>query len=444
MPFKSEAQRKLFHAKADRGEISPKVVHEWEHATHNKSKLPEHVKKTAAQIADEVMAKLGGISIADEVLAKIAAGVAAFRASPAVGKKQLIQGMQKKLPPPEHPKSIEWRKSLSQKPKGEPEMLKFFSLKEAAIKEAAVDPEIMEAAALKSSSGGASKLWQGLTGLSDDVLMAGMNIKQKMERNKQREKHASQQLASSVSMLVKMSDVAKKEKLQGGKADGKSTSDFNPEQIAEGEKVEKEHTDDPAVAAEIASDHLEEIPDYYTRLKKMEESAPKAAQEGLLTEQPMQATSPMSSLPPDILQLLRVQALVDQSKTATPNDPGDILTPYQREQENEGPEASGLDQEQAARQAKYERALAEQMRAQRVEHEYTGKVRRGELMGAAGGVLGGGGLGALLSKPGRRFMPIAVGASLGGLLGKGLGRHVGQSQGLDYLKEYSGTPWAVQ
>jgi hypothetical protein len=45
MPFKSEAQRKLFHAKADRGEISQETVHEWEHATKNKKSLPEHVKK---------------------------------------------------------------------------------------------------------------------------------------------------------------------------------------------------------------------------------------------------------------------------------------------------------------------------------------------------------------------------------------------------------------
>jgi len=45
MPFKSEAQRRLFHAKAARGEISEKTVHEWEHETKNKKKLPLHVKK---------------------------------------------------------------------------------------------------------------------------------------------------------------------------------------------------------------------------------------------------------------------------------------------------------------------------------------------------------------------------------------------------------------
>lgn len=37
-----------------------------------------------------------------------------------------------------------------------------------------------------------------------------------------------------------------------------------------GVKVEMEHTDDPREAALIAYDHLAEMPDYYTRLRKME------------------------------------------------------------------------------------------------------------------------------------------------------------------------------
>lgn len=50
MPFKSEAQRRLFHAKAARGEISKETVHEWEHATKNKKDLPMHVKKHAEEL----------------------------------------------------------------------------------------------------------------------------------------------------------------------------------------------------------------------------------------------------------------------------------------------------------------------------------------------------------------------------------------------------------
>jgi hypothetical protein len=45
MPFRSEAQRRLFHAKAARGEMSEKEVHKWEHETKNKKNLPMHVKK---------------------------------------------------------------------------------------------------------------------------------------------------------------------------------------------------------------------------------------------------------------------------------------------------------------------------------------------------------------------------------------------------------------
>jgi hypothetical protein len=39
-----------------------------------------------------------------------------------------------------------------------------------------------------------------------------------------------------------------------------------------GIEVEMEHTEDPSIAAEIAKDHLTEDPDYYTKLKKIEES----------------------------------------------------------------------------------------------------------------------------------------------------------------------------
>ena len=51
---------------------------------------------------------------------------------------------------------------------------------------------------------------------------------------------------------------------------------YDPEQIKMGLEVEKEHTDSPAIAQQIAKDHLAEFPDYYTRLKKMEDEAKKA------------------------------------------------------------------------------------------------------------------------------------------------------------------------
>jgi len=68
--------------------------------------------------------------------------------------------------------------------------------------------------------------------------------------------------------------------LQGGKADGKSPKDFDPEQILKGMKVELEHSDNPMIAIEIVMDHLAEIPTYYDYLEDMEKEAGVADVEG--------------------------------------------------------------------------------------------------------------------------------------------------------------------
>lgn len=60
------------------------------------------------------------------------------------------------------------------------------------------------------------------------------------------------------------------DKIPGGRADNRSINDFDSKQIEIGRKVELEHTDDDKLAVEIAMDHLSEIPDYYTRLLKLE------------------------------------------------------------------------------------------------------------------------------------------------------------------------------
>lgn len=71
-------------------------------------------------------------------------------------------------------------------------------------------------------------------------------------------------------------DIAKfKDRLKGGKADGKKITKYDINQLIMGIKVELEHTSDKMIALEIAMDHLEEFPDYYTRLLKMEEEAEK-------------------------------------------------------------------------------------------------------------------------------------------------------------------------
>jgi hypothetical protein len=50
-------------------------------------------------------------------------------------------------------------------------------------------------------------------------------------------------------------------------------SKFDKQQLKKGIEVEQEHTDDPYLAKVIAKDHLMEIPDYYTRLGKLEKQA---------------------------------------------------------------------------------------------------------------------------------------------------------------------------
>jgi hypothetical protein len=70
------------------------------------------------------------------------------------------------------------------------------------------------------------------------------------------------------------------DKIKGGKADkltkddiakkfGVTVAKINKE-LEMGIEVELEHTKSRKIAKEIAMDHLTEIPDYYTRLKKME------------------------------------------------------------------------------------------------------------------------------------------------------------------------------
>jgi len=66
----------------------------------------------------------------------------------------------------------------------------------------------------------------------------------------------------------------------GGKADKMTVKDIAKKfgvkvsdiekQIEMGIEVESEHTDDETKAKEIAMDHLSEMPDYYSRLEKME------------------------------------------------------------------------------------------------------------------------------------------------------------------------------
>lgn len=71
-----------------------------------------------------------------------------------------------------------------------------------------------------------------------------------------------------------LSEVAEsKDAPEVGKHRGVKNGRFDKAELNMGVQVELEHTKDYATAKEIAKDHLAEIPDYYTRLLKMEREA---------------------------------------------------------------------------------------------------------------------------------------------------------------------------
>lgn len=72
MPYKSEAQRRKFHALLAKGEISASTVKEWDRASKGK-KLPERVKKAMGQNPLEGLEGMDGVDPA--ILAAMTAGL---------------------------------------------------------------------------------------------------------------------------------------------------------------------------------------------------------------------------------------------------------------------------------------------------------------------------------------------------------------------------------
>jgi len=64
-----------------------------------------------------------------------------------------------------------------------------------------------------------------------------------------------------------------RESLSGGMADGKAITAYNLKELLAGIKFETEHSSNRFIALEIAMDHLERMPDYYSRLGRLEREA---------------------------------------------------------------------------------------------------------------------------------------------------------------------------
>ena len=71
---------------------------------------------------------------------------------------------------------------------------------------------------------------------------------------------------------------------QVGKHRNVPDEEYDADQLARGIEIEKEHTDDEKISKEIAKDHLSEIPDYYTRLDRMERKAKEEEEEEINTD----------------------------------------------------------------------------------------------------------------------------------------------------------------
>ena len=80
--------------------------------------------------------------------------------------------------------------------------------------------------------------------------------------------------------------ISKKSRIKGGIADDRPDSSFNQKELNDGIIIELEHTNDKDLSKDIAKDHLEEFPTYYTELKKMEDKLEnKEAGRGLYNQQ---------------------------------------------------------------------------------------------------------------------------------------------------------------
>lgn len=87
-------------------------------------------------------------------------------------------------------------------------------------------------------------------------------------------------------LCIVRDEVQGPERIPGGFAHGKPDSEFDPDQLEKGIRIELEHTGDIGVAKEIAKDHLVEMPDdYYDRLEEMEEAAEKAGKTNRLADE---------------------------------------------------------------------------------------------------------------------------------------------------------------
>ncbi len=99
----------------------------------------------------------------------------------------------------------------------------------------------------------------------------------------------------------------REDSLPGGNGDETSSNQVDPQQLEMGVKVEMEHTQDEALAKEIALDHLTEDPNYYSTLKGA----------GLADELPGSSMGETLPMPPQMSKLFSPTAIMPTPVIAT-------------------------------------------------------------------------------------------------------------------------------
>jgi hypothetical protein len=99
--------------------------------------------------------------------------------------------------------------------------------------------------------------------VKSDHTWAQAQIRQSVERK-------SEEYRTAIKDAYKVDIKNFKDKIPGGSADGKAITNYDLKQLLDGIKAERDHTKDNLLALELAMDHLEYTPDYYTRLSVME------------------------------------------------------------------------------------------------------------------------------------------------------------------------------